>query len=335
MLKIFIFWIGLAVLSGCSAVWSVDEMKDIPDKGDLFDTVLHKEYAKLAQRAKDDADWDNVLVFVQRGRWAANGESPNIEVFGARSFDNGLDGVMENAYRRLSSVFSHGVRMKDPKAAALLQSSYECMSYYAEKDGDSEDFSECRQRFENGMKIFENSENQGSDGIDIEQNNWFIENDAVALPKVGNTNKNIMELLEEKISSVDLTVSDNDDICRNSYFASSAVDEKKKKTVIYYSFNETQFDNAYSNTLSEIADDYLKGKIKNVVITGYADTMGSNDVNMAVSKKRAAYVAAFLEKRGIGKNSISVRWFGEKKQVVSTSDGDAEIANRRVEIEVE
>jgi len=334
MFKIFIFTAGLAILSGCSAIWSVDEMKDMPDKGDLFDTVLHKEYVKLAQSAKDDADWDNVLVFVQRGRWAANGESPNIEVFGARSFDNGFDDVMENAYMRLNSVFSHGAKMKDPTTAALLQSSYECMSYHAEKDDDGQDFSECRKRFEKGMKIFENSQNQGIDGIDIEQDNWFIENDAAVLPKVGNTNKNILEMLEEKISSTDLTFSDYNDICRESYFASS-IGEKKKKTVIYYSFNETQFDNAYLNTISAIAEDYLQGKIKNIVITGYADTMGSDDVNLAVSKKRADNVAAFLEKQGVRKNGISVRWFGEKKQVVNTIDGDAEIANRRVEIEVE
>ena len=333
----FVFVFGLTVLSGCSTIWSVDEMKDMPDRGDLFDTVLHGEYVKLAQNAKDNSDWDNVLVFVQRGRWAASGESPNIEVFGARNFDGSLKEIMENAYRRLNSAFSHGARMKDPSAAALLQSSYECMSYYAEKGEKERFFNECRQRFEDGMKIFENAQNQGVDGIDIEQDNWYIKSDDIVLPKVGNTNKNILEMLEEKTSqsSAGSVFFDYDDICRESYYGSRDDEKKKKKTVIYYSFNDTQFDNAYSNTILDIADDYLLGKIKNITITGYADTRGSGDVNLIVSEKRAKNVAAFLEKHGVGVNDMNVRWFGEEGQAVSTVDENSEVANRRVEIECE
>lgn len=69
-----------------------------------------------------------------------------------------------------------------------------------------------------------------------------------------------------------------------------------------------------------------------VVIDGHADSLGSEDLNLRLSKRRAEAVAWVLENAGVPKASITSRGFGAYSPVEGAGD-DAE-ANRRVAIHV-
>ena len=78
------------------------------------------------------------------------------------------------------------------------------------------------------------------------------------------------------------------------------------------------------------------GERKNCVVTvaGYADTLGSDRVNRAVSRERAQIVANGLRSALPGVEVKEVAW-GERNLAVWTPDNKIEMANRRVDVNVE
>jgi len=71
-----------------------------------------------------------------------------------------------------------------------------------------------------------------------------------------------------------------------------------------------------------------------ISVTGYADTLGDDAVNLAVSRERAQIVANGLRKALPGVEVKEVAW-GERSLAVWTPDNKVEMANRRVDINVE
>jgi outer membrane protein OmpA-like peptidoglycan-associated protein len=73
-----------------------------------------------------------------------------------------------------------------------------------------------------------------------------------------------------------------------------------------------------------------------ILVAGYTDTLGRDDVNLDVSKERADLVAAELKTAFAGQNVRidSVGW-GERKLKVWTPDGRRQMANRRVAVSVD
>lgn len=71
-----------------------------------------------------------------------------------------------------------------------------------------------------------------------------------------------------------------------------------------------------------------------VTVAGYADTLGSDNVNLAVSRERAQIVAGGLRSAMPGVEVKEVAW-GERSLAVWTPDNKIEMANRRVDVNVE
>lgn len=92
--------------------------------------------------------------------------------------------------------------------------------------------------------------------------------------------------------------------------------------------------------LDEIAT-ALKGNsaVSNVVITGYADRIGSQKANQTLSERRAVAVKTYLTSKGVEANRLKAEGKGEANPVVECNDKkrSALIAclapNRRVEVE--
>ena len=88
----------------------------------------------------------------------------------------------------------------------------------------------------------------------------------------------------------------------------------------------------------------LVGKLKDLVknrkgcavsIAGYSDTLGDDDINLAVSKDRAHVIAVKL-KEALGNDvSIAETAWGERRLAEMTKDNVASKANRRVDIAVQ
>ena len=72
--------------------------------------------------------------------------------------------------------------------------------------------------------------------------------------------------------------------------------------------------------------------VTRIEVNGFTDRSGPANYNMALSQRRANAVAAELVRRGVPRNEIVTRGFGEENNLVPTADGVREPQNRRVEI---
>ncbi|CAN5121488.1 OmpA family protein [soil metagenome] len=84
---------------------------------------------------------------------------------------------------------------------------------------------------------------------------------------------------------------------------------------------------------------YLKEQIKpenrpgaEVQVTGYTDTLGSDEDNDSLSQRRAEDVVDVLAAQGIDRTLMTAVGRGERSLRVKTADGVREPANRRVEV---
>jgi outer membrane protein OmpA-like peptidoglycan-associated protein len=81
-----------------------------------------------------------------------------------------------------------------------------------------------------------------------------------------------------------------------------------------------------------ILQEYPKGE---VIVTGYADSTGSPDINVPLSRTRAEAVKTYLlEKSGVSSERVIARGLGEEQPVASNTTSAGRQLNRRVEISV-
>jgi outer membrane protein OmpA-like peptidoglycan-associated protein len=73
----------------------------------------------------------------------------------------------------------------------------------------------------------------------------------------------------------------------------------------------------------------------NVTITGYTDSVGSDASNVALSKRRAQAVAAYLNAHGLKARTLTVTGRGSADPVASNATADGRASNRRVEISLQ
>jgi outer membrane protein OmpA-like peptidoglycan-associated protein len=69
-----------------------------------------------------------------------------------------------------------------------------------------------------------------------------------------------------------------------------------------------------------------------LAVSGHADSSGPDEVNQALSERRARNVADLLVAKGVPAGSLRVEGFGETRPAKATGDGVREPLNRRVEI---
>ncbi len=71
-----------------------------------------------------------------------------------------------------------------------------------------------------------------------------------------------------------------------------------------------------------------------VEISGHTDDVGSDEANLALSKKRAQSVADFLTKAGVATNRLVTKGLGETQSVATNSSEEGRAQNRRIEFKV-
>jgi outer membrane protein OmpA-like peptidoglycan-associated protein len=86
--------------------------------------------------------------------------------------------------------------------------------------------------------------------------------------------------------------------------------------------------------LEQVFADLDKRPVRDVVIVGHTDTVGNDQYNDALARKRADAVGAMLVARGVDQRDITSVGRGKRDLLVPTPDGVAEPRNRRVEIVV-
>jgi outer membrane protein OmpA-like peptidoglycan-associated protein len=94
-------------------------------------------------------------------------------------------------------------------------------------------------------------------------------------------------------------------------------------------------DDVQSDAVAAKVKDLIRGRAKCAVsVAGYADTVGSDEFNLALSKQRAHNVAVRLRQTlGDGVQIAETGW-GDRRLQVWTPDNTPKTENRRVDIAV-
>ncbi|UEP23086.1 OmpA family protein [Burkholderia ambifaria] len=95
-------------------------------------------------------------------------------------------------------------------------------------------------------------------------------------------------------------------------------------------------------TLTPIARERLDKLLKDsagitfatVAVSGYTDSIGSDDYNQKLSEQRAATVSRYLQDHGLRANRYAAHGYGKANPVASNQTASGRAQNRRVEVEL-
>ncbi len=71
-----------------------------------------------------------------------------------------------------------------------------------------------------------------------------------------------------------------------------------------------------------------------VQVAGHTDSVGSDDYNLALSKRRAAAVVEYFVANGVGESQLSSEGYGESEPIATNDTAEGRELNRRVELRV-
>ncbi|MEN9498855.1 MAG: hypothetical protein RIS83_674, partial [Pseudomonadota bacterium] len=104
-----------------------------------------------------------------------------------------------------------------------------------------------------------------------------------------------------------------------------------KTFLVFFDWNKADLTDRAKQIIGEAASSRGQG-VTRLEVNGYTDRSGSDQYNQGLSVRRANAVASELVRRGVPRNEIVTRGFGEANPLVPTADGVREPQNRRVEI---
>ena len=101
--------------------------------------------------------------------------------------------------------------------------------------------------------------------------------------------------------------------------------------LVFFDWSKEDLTDRARQIIGEAASARGQG-VTRIEVNGFTDRSGPADYNVQLSIRRANAVAAELVRRGVPRNEIVTRGFGEANPLVPTADGVREPQNRRVEI---
>jgi hypothetical protein len=104
--------------------------------------------------------------------------------------------------------------------------------------------------------------------------------------------------------------------------------------MVFFDWDRSDLSPVAANTITQAVNAYRSTGQSQITATGYTDTSGPRDYNMALSLRRANSVKNALVQQGVPATAISVVGRGEDDLLVPTPDGVREPQNRRVVIQL-
>lgn len=114
-------------------------------------------------------------------------------------------------------------------------------------------------------------------------------------------------------------------------------DDELRVTVrndVLFDYNSSALRSASRSALREMADVFARYDATTISVDGFADSTGSENFNLSLSRRRARSVSSYLDTLGLDGSRLSVRAFGESRPRASNSTESGRQQNRRVEIHV-
>jgi outer membrane protein OmpA-like peptidoglycan-associated protein len=125
-----------------------------------------------------------------------------------------------------------------------------------------------------------------------------------------------------------------DDVRRMFGEALSALPPAPQRFTLYFRFESDALTEQSQALIPRILAAVNKHLVKDVVVIGHTDTMGTQPANYALGLKRALMVRNLLVEAGLDGSTIDATSVGELDPIVKTPDETPEPRNRRVDIAV-
>lgn len=93
------------------------------------------------------------------------------------------------------------------------------------------------------------------------------------------------------------------------------IEKVSLSTDVLFGFNQAELTPAGQQRLDDLAKNAQGANVEQVVLTGHADRIGSENYNKELSEKRAQAVADYLAQRGVDRSRLKVEGKGESEPV--------------------
>ncbi|MFN8625691.1 MAG: OmpA family protein [Candidatus Binatia bacterium] len=111
----------------------------------------------------------------------------------------------------------------------------------------------------------------------------------------------------------------------------------KKKIVlrsVHFDFDKATLKAEAKPILDEAVQVLKQEGSVDIIVEGHTDSVGTDQYNLGLSRRRAETVRAYLVDHGIARSRITAEGMGEAKPVASNDTADGRVQNRRVELHV-
>ncbi len=106
------------------------------------------------------------------------------------------------------------------------------------------------------------------------------------------------------------------------------------KSGVNFAFDSSDLTAEAKSNLDKVVEIFLEFPDTNLMIQGYTDSVGNDDYNLKLSKKRADVVAKYIADAGVASSRMVAEGFGEVAPRFDNATKDGQAGNRRVEIGV-
>ncbi len=117
--------------------------------------------------------------------------------------------------------------------------------------------------------------------------------------------------------------------------------EEEEQEVINTAFDNLEFETGGDvikqssyESLDGLAELLVRKENWKIMISGHTDAVGSESANLKLSEKRSKSVSNYLESKGVPRERLIVKWYGESKPIATNDTPEGRQRNRRVEMEI-
>jgi outer membrane protein OmpA-like peptidoglycan-associated protein len=102
---------------------------------------------------------------------------------------------------------------------------------------------------------------------------------------------------------------------------------------IFFDYNKTDLNKESFAELNRLVDMMKQNPKMKIAIGGHTDSKGSDEYNIKLASDRAEAVKAYLTKKGISGNRMSIKTLGKSDPLTANEENpDGAALNRRVDI---
>lgn len=101
---------------------------------------------------------------------------------------------------------------------------------------------------------------------------------------------------------------------------------------VLFEFDSADLAAGAPEVLDRLVESIRRRDRTRITIAGHTDDAGADEYNQKLSERRAEAVAAYLASKGIARDRVETRGYGESKPIVANDGDESRRKNRRVEI---